>query len=569
MADNDGPSTKGDSPIPIFRLEDSTRAKEFVDLHDQVQTSVDLLDSLESFLSTFQTDLSAVSGQISELQDRSNDIDNRLKSRRKIEKPLSNLITDITIPPSVAATILDSDVSEAWIPAIETFERQLEMTKTRARVKAARDLNEVAEGLRIVASTKLRAFFLALLQPIRSSVTTNMQVIQTSVFLKYRSLFAFLQRQSALVANEVQRAYLGVARTYYETGFRRYIRSLGWIKGRQVEKFETIVSAQWAPLDTSASQDRIAYSRLDGPSVTLAYMADDKTHKEPVEALLRSLLLVFMDNATAEYTFLQKFFTPEPTIVVPPMSPMVPVTPSVQEEGFRSRQSSIQIPDVSVDPKASQANTDALWKQVLEPVTTYVQTFVQSTLEPPPTVTTLLTMIRLAENVVTEMENRNCPPAMAFVFGVRLQLWPLFQKLMSEHIEALKKLAEGSGGGYFSRAVIANEATVKSMCQRYITLFGVFVALTVQEDETMIFSNLLRLRQELHKLIDKHTGQISDQISRATMQSSLYEILLQGLNKGPQSVAHPKSQQEMAYWGKLEEEARRKIVSLRQTGTRR
>lgn len=76
----------------------SSRAKEFVDLHDQVQvrvlppndirhahevkTSVDLLDSLESFLSTFQNDLSSVSGQISDLQSRSRDIESRLKSRR-------------------------------------------------------------------------------------------------------------------------------------------------------------------------------------------------------------------------------------------------------------------------------------------------------------------------------------------------------------------------------------------------------------------------------------------------------------------------------------------------------
>jgi hypothetical protein len=41
-----------------------------------------MLDSLESFLSTFQTDLSTVSGQISDLQDRSTDIENRLKSRQ-------------------------------------------------------------------------------------------------------------------------------------------------------------------------------------------------------------------------------------------------------------------------------------------------------------------------------------------------------------------------------------------------------------------------------------------------------------------------------------------------------
>lgn len=75
-------------------------------------------------------------------------------------------------------------------------------------------------------ATKLRAYFLALLQPIRTNMSTNMQVLQTSVLLKYQPLFAFLQRNAADVANEIQRAYAGAARTYYETGFRRYIRSL-------------------------------------------------------------------------------------------------------------------------------------------------------------------------------------------------------------------------------------------------------------------------------------------------------------------------------------------------------
>jgi hypothetical protein len=57
-----------------------------------------------------------------------------------------------------------------------------------------------------------------------------MQVIQTSILLKYHPLFAFLQRQAPNVAHELQRAYVGAARAYYETGFRRYVRSLGWIK---------------------------------------------------------------------------------------------------------------------------------------------------------------------------------------------------------------------------------------------------------------------------------------------------------------------------------------------------
>jgi vacuolar protein sorting-associated protein 52 len=62
-----------------------------------------------------------------------------------------------------------------------------------------------------------------------------MQVLQTSVLLKYRPLFAFLQLRASAAAAEIQRAYAGAARTYYETGFRRYIRSLTAIKVGSLE----------------------------------------------------------------------------------------------------------------------------------------------------------------------------------------------------------------------------------------------------------------------------------------------------------------------------------------------
>lgn len=79
-------------------------------------------------------------------------------------------------------------------------------------------------------ATKLRAFFLALLNTIKNSVTTNMQVLQSAGFLKYHALFGFLKRQAEPVAKEVQESYIAATRTYYETAFRRYIRSLGSLR---------------------------------------------------------------------------------------------------------------------------------------------------------------------------------------------------------------------------------------------------------------------------------------------------------------------------------------------------
>jgi hypothetical protein len=128
------------------------------------KTSVTLLDNLESFLSTFQKDLAAVTGQISELQDRSKDIDGRLKSRKVPTTIRSTTLSCwyLTVryrklrdhsrvsSPTLQYPHLSLPLSS--INAIIDFEGRLVASKSRTRVKAARDLAEVIEGLRIVVS---------------------------------------------------------------------------------------------------------------------------------------------------------------------------------------------------------------------------------------------------------------------------------------------------------------------------------------------------------------------------------------------------------------------------------
>lgn len=48
--------------------------------------------------------------------------------------------------------------------------------------------------------------------------------------------------------------------------------------------------------------------------------------------------------------------------------------------------------------------------------------------------------------------------------------------------------------------------------------------------DTPLISSLLRLRQELSKLILKHTEKITDQAARSATQGRLYELLLNGLS---------------------------------------
>lgn len=72
-------------------------------------------------------------------------------------------------------------------------------------------------------------------------------------------------------------------------------------------------------------------------------------------------------------------------------------------------------------------------------------------------------MIRLTEEVIAEVQKRGCPPMESYVFGLRLQMWPVFQKAMTEHTEALKKLADGATSGYFSRSAATTDGLVSSV----------------------------------------------------------------------------------------------------------
>lgn len=399
---------------------------------------------------------------------------------------------DLCIPPSQATLILDTDVCEEWLVTIADFERRLEAIQARSKVKAARDLEDVAEGLRIAvclsindinaaarlvqAAIKIRSFLLGLLQPLRSSVSTNIHVLQTSVLQKYQVLFGFLQRQAAAVAFEVQRAYAASARTYYETGFRRYARIVTHILSRTTERSEPLGQAPASAGETTdVDAERLAHASIDGPAVMLAFQADDRAYVAPPEGLFRSLMLVLLDNCTAEYSFVLAFFARrEPALLpltnghsVPPQSPRSPFTPAddvLIDEGPTPKPRQYCLVPVNASTSISKEERsvlDAIWKSVMDPAIEYCAAFVRTILTMPPAAVSLLTMIRLNDAVLAETVARGgCGPLVTFFIEQRLAMWPIFQKVMNAHVESLKKVADSAVGGVLTKSSL-QDSTVR------------------------------------------------------------------------------------------------------------
>ncbi|PWN46639.1 hypothetical protein IE53DRAFT_391189, partial [Violaceomyces palustris] len=347
-------------------------APTFLSLHQQASASKELLSSLESFLSTFQTDLSSLSSHISALQITSQGIDQKLTARRSIEKDLADFLEGISLSPRVVDLFFETEPDTRtgeWRQAVNQLECVLEETKSGKAFPdereggeepaSIRESRKVAEACKNVVATKLRAYLIAPFTSIKSSVTTNIQVLQTSILLKHhRPFYAFLARQTPRVAIDVQRSYVAAARMYFETAFRRYFRSLGAIKGRWSENGTSSItdpsvgssstssslgfakglgsaggasaaamaflsrpssggSARISSQDLSAVEGsdpwmmdptRFDHAKFEGPGIILGYMADDPAFKATPESLFRSASLVLIDNACSEYTFLVRYF---------------------------------------------------------------------------------------------------------------------------------------------------------------------------------------------------------------------------------------------------------------------
>ncbi|KAI7934715.1 hypothetical protein MJO28_016668 [Puccinia striiformis f. sp. tritici] len=129
-------------------------------------TSGDLLDLLSELLAHFQSDLSSVLTSIAELQGCSKLIDNLLEGRRLLERKLSPCISNTVIPPSSISIIMNTELSETWLPVIEELEIQLVSLYTSSFEKRPIDSsNHVADKLRLVAAHKIRSFFISAFAP--------------------------------------------------------------------------------------------------------------------------------------------------------------------------------------------------------------------------------------------------------------------------------------------------------------------------------------------------------------------------------------------------------------------
>lgn len=249
-------------------------APQYLSLHASLHDSTQLLEQLESFLTTFHTDLESLSSQMTHLQGRSLSLATRLANRRALETRLNRILAGITLEPQIVELLLADDQEAAGKAIASTSKLDLNgwndlvarldvclracseagvlLAEAKqsigtpgtsingessplldANVKSLEEAREVAEGCKLMAAGRLRPLLTSSFAPLRNSLTTNLPVLQSVLLRSHRPLFRFLSQHTPRVAIDVQRAYVASARLYFETGFRRYARSLAAVRDRE------------------------------------------------------------------------------------------------------------------------------------------------------------------------------------------------------------------------------------------------------------------------------------------------------------------------------------------------
>lgn len=70
-------------------------------------------------------------------------------------------------------------------------------------------------------------------------------------------------------------------------------------------------------------------------------------------------------------------------------------------------------------------------------------------------------MVRMNEVVLAECQKRDCAPLETFLLGLRLGMWPIFQKEMNAQVESLKKMVDGAGSGYLMRGTTLKDSWIQ------------------------------------------------------------------------------------------------------------
>ena len=486
----------------LFGNERNEAKEKFDDLHRSITACDQVLKSVETYLTGFQTDLGAVSAEIETLQTRSAAMNTKLENRRVVEKLLGPAVEDVSLSPAVVKKIADGPIDESWIKALAELEKRCKAVEKRAKddrnIKAVQDLKPLLDDLLAKAVERIRDYLVTQVKALRSP-SMNAQVIQQQNFLKYKDLYTFLSRHHPQLAEEIGQAYVNTMRWYYLNHFSRYDEALRRMKVHPIDKNDVVGS-----LDDSNSKRpkgtptydafslgrRFDILKASAQTALPSHVAEEDRSTHFLEIPFRAFNVALVDNASFEYSFLSNFFSS------------------------------------SLSHHAIAKIFDSIFASTFAIGQALTKTLIESSFD----ALGVLICVRLNQHFAFELQRRKIPVAESYINGTNMLLWPRFQIVMDMHCESLRKGSSALSGRPAASAIL-NSGSGQSLAphpltQRFATfLQGVLKLSSEAGDDEPIANSLGRLRTDFEAFLAKMSKAISDTRKRDRFLYNNYSLV--------------------------------------------
>ncbi|KAK6537628.1 hypothetical protein TWF694_011802 [Orbilia ellipsospora] len=495
-----------DQPVIEQTVQDYEKEKDkFQDLHKSIKACDEVLQSVESYLSSFKTDLGRVSAEIETLQNRSLALNTKLDNRKDVEKLLTPILEDIALPPSVIQIIAESDVNENWVKSLQEADKKIKALDRRKtqNIKAVEDVKPELEKLTNRAIERLRDYFVSKIKSLRIP-NTNAQIIQQNGFLRYKELFGFMARHHPQLADEIGQAYINTMRWYYLSHFQRYQKALEKIKLHNIEKTDLLGledNTRRGPLlpgmkaSVPSSVDAITlgrrfdvYKNQDAPLIQ-AQAAEDEKASYYIELPFRSYNFAIAENVASEFTFITDFFAHK---------------------------------------KFDQLSK--MFHQIFDPTLNAGQNFTRLLVENSLDALGILLCVRLNQQSAFFLQRRRVPVLENYINGTNILLWPRFQQVMDMHSESLRKSA--GTGRQSAIASAANDMAKQSAAPHPLTqkfaqfMHSLLLLSSDAGDDEPSTNSLRRIRSDFEAFLTKLSAGISDKVKRERFLFNNYSLTL-------------------------------------------
>ncbi len=305
-------------------------ADSLVSLYKDANDCETILDDMDKALSGFADSLGGVSDEIRQLQDKSEELSNQLKTRSEVQEKLISFVDGAVVPPDLVHVICEEEdcSSDRFLTAVQQLARKL-----RTHVAMDPTLPSVAESspefqkIKLKAVGRIREFVTSKLSVLKQP-KSNLREVQSAFLLKIVDLIKFLRElDSGVFYLEIANFYFAYASKFYQNFFKTYTQTLsrvpveptatksdlvGYTEGGQSEisGLMKLGGSSSSQLKTNALtlpdiRERVMKEDIDSEPLTAL---TEITNRIYPEALLRSHQKLFMEAAACEYMFLRQFF---------------------------------------------------------------------------------------------------------------------------------------------------------------------------------------------------------------------------------------------------------------------